>query len=370
MTHADPSTRRARRLVIQVLLFLVGLALLAWCIRTALRPENQEHIDRLRNAPLDLVLALVGLSITTLFLNACTFWTAIRPIRAVPFWDIQATNAAAALGNYAPAKLGAVLRFIVHNRRNHVPLMTITAWIGAVSITMTAALFPLIAAGMWRKAFDWQFLAALLAGLLFTYSTTLVLARTFAHAKGLARLHAMTRPLRFKLLDRFMHSAAFHNLHAGLAMLAHPVSLGAGIVLRVADLLVQAVRFMVAARLLGLELGFEGALIVSGAYFLVTVFSPAGSLGIREWVTAQIALFGISNQTMTVMALTVTMSEMLVYVVFGSIGLLYVRPDKFFDRRPKPEIAQQEPPVSTLKNASMSCSVPKSPSPLKSDPPA
>jgi hypothetical protein len=102
--------------------------------------------------------------------------------------------------------------------------------------------------------------------------------------------------------------------------------------LRVTDLLVQALRFMVAARLLGLELGFEGALIVSGAYFLVSVFSPAGSLGIREWITSQLAFFSITNETMTVMALTVTLSEMMVYIVCGSLGLLYVRPDRFFDR--------------------------------------
>jgi hypothetical protein len=338
-------------------MFCIGLALLAWCIRTALRPENHEHLERLKNAPLDQLMALVGLSIATLFLNACTFWTAIRPIRNVPFWDIQATNAAAALSNYAPAKLGAVLRFVVHNRRNRVPLLTIGAWIGAVSITMMAALFPLIAAGMWRKAFDWPFIGALLSGLSLTYTTTLVLARTFAHAKGLGRLHAVTDRFRSKLLTRFMRSAAFHNLHAGLAMLAHPVSLAAGMLLRVTDLLVQALRFMVAAKLLGLEMGFEAALIVSGAYFLVTVFSPAGSLGIREWVTSQLALFGISNQTMAVMALTVTLSEMMVYIVFGSIGLLYVRPDRFFDRSSSTAAtaeAQQAAPPSTLKNDSMS----------------
>ncbi|HYE63759.1 MAG TPA: lysylphosphatidylglycerol synthase domain-containing protein [Phycisphaerales bacterium] len=331
MTAPQPP-RRGTRLLVQVLLFCIGLALLAWCIRTALKPENAEHIERLRNAPADLLVSIIALSLTTLFLNAVTFWTAIYPVKRVPFWDIQATNAGAALSNYAPAKLGALLRFIVHNRRNHVPIFTIGAWIGAVSVTMMCALIPVVAAGMWRKAFDAWFLLALFGGLAFTYTTTLLLARAFAGERGLVRLRAISARFRSKLLTRFMHSRAFQNLHAGMTMLAHPWAFGAGVLLRVADLLVQALRFMVAARLLGLELGFEGALIVSGAYFLVSVFSPAGSLGIREWITSQLALFGITQDTMTVMALTVTLSEMAVYVVCGSAGLLYLRPDRFLVR--------------------------------------
>lgn len=343
--------RRLRTLIIQVVMFCIGLGLLALCIRTAMQPKFEPQIERLRNAPIEMVLALIGLSLTTLFLNACTFWTAIYPVKRVPFWDIQATNAGAALANYAPAKLGAILRFVVHNRRNHVPIFTIGAWIGAVSVTMMCALFPVVAAGMWRKAFDLWFLAALLAGLAFTYGTTLLLARAFAHERGLARLHAITARFNSRLLDRVMHSGAFRNLHAGLTMLAHPWSFAAGVVLRVVDLLVQALRFMVAAHLLGLDLTFEWALISSGAYFLVTVFSPAGPLGLREWVVTWLATLGLTEGTMQVMALTVTLSEIAVYVVCGSLGLLYVRPDRFLERHAQPQQvpqpAAESPPTTT-----------------------
>ncbi len=326
-----------RRVLVQLGGFALGLALLAWCVRVALRPENRGALESLSHAPADLVAALVGLSLTTLFLNGTTFWTAIFPVKRVPFWEIQATNAGAALCNYAPFKLGAVLRFVVHSRRHGVPLMTIAAWIAAVTVTMLVALGPLIAAGVWRREADALFWVALLVGAAATYAVALAIARVLAHAEGLTRLHRMSDRPGLRWLLRLMHTRVFHHLHAGFAMLAHPWSFGLGVALRVLDLLVQAARFMVAARLAGMELTFEGALIVSGAYFLVSVVSPAGSLGVREWASSRLALFGMSMDSLTVVALTVTASEMLVNMVCGTAGLAFLRPGRL--RKEVPERA-------------------------------
>ncbi len=317
-----------RRVVVQAAGFALGLALLGWCVHVALRPENRGALENLRQAPGELVAAMIGLSLTTLFLNATTFWTAIFPVKRLPFWEVQATNAGAALCNYAPFKLGAVLRFVVHSRRHGVPLITIAAWIAAVTLTMTVALTPLIAAGMWRKQADALFWVGLLVGTAATYAVALAVARVFAHAQGLARLHRMSDRPGLRWLLRLMRTRAFLHLHAGFAMMAHPGSFGLGVAMRVLDLLVQAARFMVAARLVGMDLTFEGALIVSGAYFLVSVVSPAGSLGVREYIASRLALFGMSMDSLTVVALTVTASEMVVYMVCGTAGLLYLRPGR------------------------------------------
>ena len=74
----------------------------------------------------------------------------------------------------------------------------------------------------------------------------------FAHVRGRARCSALAGKLRIRLLARLIRTPAFTNLHEGFAMLAHPVWLGAGVLLRVSDLLVHAARFMLVAKLVGI----------------------------------------------------------------------------------------------------------------------
>lgn len=332
-TPADvfkPKVPRGRTLAIQIIGFLLGLGLLAWCIRLALAPNNRENLQLLFHADPGTLTLAIGLSLATLILNGSTFYTAIFPVRRVPFLDIQATNAAASVLNYIPFKLGAVMRFIVHNRRNGVPLLTIGAWIGAVTITMLAALVPLVAAAAWRKHVDALFVVALIAGMLVTGGALCLAARALAHDTGLARIHRLGT--RSRLLGKVVRSRPFENLHEGFAMLAHPGALSAGITLRAIDLMIQAARFMVIAHLLNHPLNFEGALLVSGTYFLTAVVSPAGSLGTREGLTAAVgslaALPDMSSQDLATIALAITATEMIVNVPCGMAGLLFLRPDR------------------------------------------
>src|SRR5205823_14123082 len=90
------------------------------------------------------------------------------------------------------------------------------------------------------------------------------------------------RSLGWKLLNRGMHSPFFHNFHAGFAMLAHPWALLLGMTLRTSDLLVQAARFALAAKVVGVEMTWEGAILIATAFFVIGVMSPAGNLGTRE----------------------------------------------------------------------------------------
>ncbi len=335
MTKPLPMHRTSRRkLIFQIGAFMCGLGILAWFIYTANRPSNRENLDRLIHAPPATLLTLLGLSLATLSLNGTIFFVTIFPVRRVPFWDVQAANGCACVLNYIPFRAGTICRFMIHNRRNGVPLLTIGAWLGAVSATVAATLTPLIAAAVWRKQIDGPFVVAVLIGLFISYSVVLTAARTFAHARGLARLHRLTDPVGINLLNRALRSNAFHNLHHGFAMLAHPGSLAVAMSLRLIDLLVQATRFMVTAKLVGVELNFESALLISATYFLFSL-SPAGALGTREGgatgIAKWLAVPGFTTESFVVIALAVTASEMIVNMTCGSIALLFIRPDRLLD---------------------------------------
>jgi hypothetical protein len=318
------------RMVVQVLAFAAGLTILALFVHKALAPENRAKLDALWRAPLRDVAALFGLSMLSLGLNGAAFWITVLPVRRLRFIDVQATNAMATLLAYLPLKLSAVSRFVIHNRRDHVPIFTIAAWMGAVGIVLVASLGPPIGAAVWRGQIDPVALAVIAGGMALTYSVTLVVARTFAHAKGLGRLHRITDPLNIKVLNKGMHSTFFHNFHAGFAMLAHPWTLLGSMTLRTADLLVQAARFWLAARVVGVELSWEAAILIATTFFLTGVISPAGTLGTREGAATVAAklLPGVDGDGFYVVTLVVSASEMLANAVFGTAGLVYLRPDR------------------------------------------
>jgi hypothetical protein len=335
------------RLVAQIAAFAVGLAILFLFIHKAAAPENREKFDKLWQAPARDIAALLALSLASLALNGGIFWVTLFPVRRLRPLEVIAVNAGATLLAYLPLKLSALSRFVIHNRRDHVPLFTIAAWMGAVGVSMAASLAPPILAAVWRKHVDGLFIAATFAGLIVTYCLTLAISTVFAHARGLARLHRLTDPLNLKLLNRIMHSAWFHNFHAGFAMLAHPVTLALSMLFRAGDLLVQAARFALAAQVVGVALTWEEAILVATTFFLIGVVSPAGNLGTREGGATAFAslLPDLPSGSFIVVTLVVSASEMITNAVCGLTGLIYLRPDRLL-RAPAAQPEHQESPGS------------------------
>lgn len=318
------------RLLLQILAFAAGLAILAFFIHKAGSPANREKLHALWQAPPRDIAALLALSLSSLALNGAIFWITIRPVRRLPLLGVLATNAGATFLAYLPMKLSAISRFVIHNRRDKVPVFTIAAWMGAVGITLAASLCPPIGAAVWRQRIDPLFVATTAAGLALAYALTLYIARHFAGERGLARLHRLTDPLKIKLLDRGMRSTFFHNFHAGFDMLAHPWTLALAMLMRTGDVLVQAARFALAAKVVGVELGWENAILIATTYFIVGVISPAGTLGTREGgATAFAALLpSLPTNGFIVVALVVGASEFVTNTTCGLAGLIYLRPDK------------------------------------------
>ncbi|GIK20094.1 MAG: hypothetical protein AMXMBFR77_21920 [Phycisphaerales bacterium] len=332
MNTPNAGRRPVLRFALQIVGFVGGLALLGWCVRAALSPENREQLARLGDAPAWSVAVLLGLSAASVALNGLAFWSALLPARRLHASDVIATNALATFLNYLPFKLSAISRVVIHNRRDRVPLLTIGGWFGAVLGVMAASLVPLVAASLWRQTVDAAWWAVALLGPIAAGGGLVALARPFADERGLARLHVILDPLAVGPLRRALRSERFAQLHAGVTMLADPRAVAIGVSVRLADVAVQTARFVLAASILGVALPWDHAALVASSYFLISVVSPFGMLGTREagtvWLAAALGLVGASDATthpLVVVTLFITGTESVVLLASAALAVLWLR---------------------------------------------
>lgn len=361
---AAARTRSGVRLGFQALGFLVGLALLSWCISLALTPDNRQHLASLRSADRRLVAGLVLLSAASLAVNALAFWVIIRPVRRVPLPSVLAVNSIATALASLPFKLSVVCRFLVHHRRDGVPLLTITTWMGNTLTVMMAALAPIVGLAIWRPKVDaWWCVVAVLG---VAISTTLVvgLARAASHvalwgwierrmsagdsvapvaAEGAERKRNRIRTLitRFDLIPK---------AREGVVMLSHPSATYGAAGLRMIDITIQAARFVVAAKLLEQVMSPGDALIAAALYFIVGVASPAGALGFREAAVLGVHAAGSGDDARSagsIIVLTITAIDTIVVIAAAIVSGVFLRIDRFFLKTPAPHAEPPGGPAST-----------------------
>ncbi len=327
---APKRDRPVIRAAVQVIGFLLGIAALGWCITRALQPENREQFARLGEAPASALLAILALTAVSIVLNGLIFWATLLPIRRLRAPDVVAVNAIATFLAYLPFKLGAVVRVLIHNRRDHVPLATIAAWFASVAAVIVAALVPPALASVWRGRMDALWYGAGLGGIVVLGVSLIAVARWFRGERGLERMHSILDPLRLRAAQRFLQSRVWTHLHDAFTILSSPGVVAGTIGLRLADTAVQAGRFLIAASILGQPLAVEQAVLVSVTFFLIGVVSPTGMLGFREAGAAGLAgvlAFATSEQFAPV-ALVVGGAEAIVNLAGAAVGLAWLRPDR------------------------------------------
>ncbi len=335
------SGRRTLLAGVQVVGFLGGVALLLWVVLEAFAPKNRELIARLGDAGPWQVVALLGLSVATLVLNGTIFWITLWPERRLSHTDVQATNGVATLLSYLPFKLGLICRFVIHNRRDRVPVLTIGAWFVAISALVVVNLAPMVGASLARRGVDAWWWVISLGGAALATGALVWVSAWFAGDRGMRRIHAMLDPIPVGMLRRFMRTESFARLHAGFGMLAHPRASAAATLLRLADLGVQAARFVVAAGVLGVTMGWSDAMIFAVAYFTIGMVSPFGMVGTREGGT--LAVYSAMGVTMAgagdgadplaPIVLFVSATEAIVFLAGGGLGAAWLRVDRLLLRR-------------------------------------
>lgn len=265
--RADDGRPRRRTLarVAQAIGFVLGLLLIAWCVRKAFAGDGAAETWRLiRAAPTWMLVGLVATTLASLVANGLMFWTAIRPVRRMSILELQSVNALASLLNYAPLplRLGLVARVAYHWRVDRMPPGLIGAWLLAV---LLAALVAVGACAV-----------ALLAAPRFGAAGFLPLALAVAAIGVLVvRAAACWRPIasRSRGAERmFGDTRAF----------------GGAVLLRGVDIAAWSARMVLAAAILEAPLAVGEAAFL-GIAAIVASLNPLGRFGFREAAVAWLA---------------------------------------------------------------------------------
>lgn len=331
--------RRWVNALVQLAGFGVGVALLAWCATLALKPENRAQLERLGEAPPGLIAAILGLTLVGLVLDGLVFHALFRPVKRLAPAGVVATNAVAVLLNYLPFKIGLIARVVIHTRRDGVPLFTVGAMLVANAAALACVALPLGVASAWRGTVDAAWVATAVGGAVGLTGLAIVTARALAGPGGLARMSRAVRfvPMLGGALGRALGSRVFQQLHAGLPMVADPRGFAPAVGLRLLHFATMWARFWLAARVAGVPIEPESAVVAGSIFFLIGVFSPGGMLGAREggttWLAGRLALSGVTADSFAVVALVVGAAESVVNLFLGGLGLVYLRPDRWLLRR-------------------------------------
>lgn len=322
------------RRALQAFGFLVGIGLLVWCVSVALSEKNREQFDRLMDASAWQVTVLLACSAGTMILNGLIFWVLLWPVERTNVLYMSAVNGLATLISYAPFKIALAFRVLVHRRIDKVPVLTIGAWFAAIAVVTVAVVGPAIGASFAVRGGSAAWWAMWIGGSIALTAASIAIASAFQGQAGWEKLKKLLAGVGLGAIVRWLGTEHGLKIHAGVDMIAHRRATSAASGLRVADILVQAVRIRVAAEILGVELDWGGSMVIASTYFLIGILSPIGMLGTREAGSAGMAaLAGVHGpagaESILLVSLLVSASEAIVNLAGGGLGAGYLRVDKW-----------------------------------------
>jgi len=316
-------------ILVQIIGFLGSVSALGWAVSVALRQENREQLAKLSQATPTELMMLMGLATISVGFNGMLFWVVMNPVHKLRPTDVIAVNAISTLLAYLPFKLSIVSRFVIHNRRDKVPVLTIGAWIVAVTLLMLAVFGPITLASVWQREINstWWIVSAI--GILASTILGSQIAKQLEGEIGTKRIAKL-------LGQRITATDSYSRLHIGFEMLANTRSAIVGNIFRVLDIISFALRFYVAALVLDLPISATDSLLLGATYFLIGMASPVGMLGTREAGTIAIAtMVGISSAAIAqdqtgetpifIAVLFVTAIESIVNLACAGFGIAWLR---------------------------------------------
>src|SRR5262245_16467048 len=125
-------------LLTQLVGFAIGLALLAWCIRIAIRGGGApgESCDDGRAAGPMLVCGLLGRTLVSLAATGTTSWIVIRPVQHLKWLAMQLLNLVTSVLNYAPVRAGLIARIAYNMRVHRLSLVALVGSFAAIGFTL------------------------------------------------------------------------------------------------------------------------------------------------------------------------------------------------------------------------------------------
>ena len=288
----------ARKIILQITGFALGVALIAWCVWGA--AKDPEGWQRLREASSTSLIGLLLCSLASIMISGLTFWIAARPVQTLGVQDQQWINALASMLNYAPVRLGMFVRAAYAIKVDHLRAVELVAWFASVAFTFVVALLAITAGTLaWIQFGAWTFfptliIIAMLGGFSGRWCATLSMVQK--RAQGLERL------------------------------ITNPIALWGSIALHILDLFFATGRVLLSIQILGLQLNLAQACLISMASFAASL-NPLGRLGFREAAVAFTAgalsiggLAGMENKFQT-LAVIESAGEALVAIPVGMLAL-------------------------------------------------
>lgn len=317
----------------QVLGFGIGIALLFWCVRIVMSDDNKAALEKLQQATAEQILTLLGIAVASIFFNGFIFWATIRPLHRLKLSDTVAVNALATFLSYLPFKISVLTRWAIHSRRDGVPTLTVGTWFVVVAVLTVVTVAPMWlafvrpdAAGHWW----WLVVAAAIA---LAHTLGWQLARLVRGPRGMQRMRRLGLPAG--LAEREW----FQRLHGGASMGGDGHAVWSTTIARVLDILSFGLRFWIAARVLGIHLTGEEAVMIGMAYFVVGVVSPFGTVGTRETAALAMAIgAGVvsaeaEQDALLTAILLVSVTEAAVGLIGAGLALAWLRADRLLLRR-------------------------------------
>jgi hypothetical protein len=288
------------RLSLQILGFVGGAALVAWCAYIAIARANWHVV--LEADP--RLLGLIGAcSLASIVCNGAIFWLSGRAIARVGFVEMQAVNAFACVLNYAPVRLGAIARIVYGVRISGMGVSAIAWWfsfIGAgVGIVAIAGGGAAIVAGRWPATIAALWVAGVLLG--------------------------------FALLRWCLGGPLARRSRSMKAIAASSPAIWGVAALRLADQLAWVGRMHATILVLGLPLRWSDSVSLAAIAILVSM-NPLGRFGYREMAVAWLASFLATSAIAPAeiravffqLALIESVGEALITVPLGIAGAAWV----------------------------------------------
>ncbi len=287
-----------RKLFLQASGFVLGLALVAWCVWGATKdPEGWKNLRQASGASL---IGLLLCSLGSIIVSGLTFWIAARPVQPLRVQDQQWINALASMLNYAPIRIGMFVRAAYAMKVDHFSAVELVAWFASLAFTFVIALVAITAGTLaWMQFGAWTFfpiliLIAALGGFSARWCATRAMVQR--RAQGLERL------------------------------ITNPAALWGSILLHIVDLFFATGRVFLAIHILGIQLNLAQTLLVSMASFAASL-NPLGRLGFREaavaFTAAALSIGGVADMENKFQTLAVIESagEALVAIPIGMLAL-------------------------------------------------
>ena len=287
---------RPLKFAVQLVGFAGGAALIAWCAWIAFTKADWSVLE---TADRGLVTLIAACSLVSMLCNGAIFWLAGRPLAPMGAAEMQGVNACASVLNYAPVRLGAIVRIAYAVRISGMKVGAMAAWFTFIGAGV-AGIAILGAASAWIVP----------GGLLPT-----ILAWIVSASIAMAALRWLA------------HRVSWHRVRSLRATIDDPASLWGTGAFRMLDQVAWTGRMWAAASLIGLALGPTQAILLATVAILVSL-NPLGRFGYREaavaWLASTLATGELDPTGIEAaffqLAIIESVGEAIVLIPLGSIG--------------------------------------------------